>query len=216
MCDALLGYAVINGVCQEVYGCDPFGFQFFESEQSCEDSCGCGEIECESNPCSSTECLSFPESNCVPDFCSCSASFSVGDLDVTAFCDKCANLTDPVSVFGDECDDVLGYAVVNGMCQPVQGCNSLGYEFFSSFEECRGECLCIDVDDPASVFGSCAGALGVAVVNGVCQPVAGCSASGVPLFGSVFECESKCGCPGKSRREMLVVGVLGATGVGDT
>ena len=151
---------------------------------------------CPSDPCADAMCANFPNAECVPDFCTCTATFPGGEtneIDLAPLCDSCNNFEETGSIFG-ECDFPLGIALVQGQCTLVSGCESFGFPFFESVEACQ-ECLCVGVES-AVIFGPCEAILGATVVNGQCQVVSGCSQMGVPFFDSIEDCQSQCGCSG--------------------
>jgi hypothetical protein len=53
--------------------------------------------------------------------------------------EACRDLTDVLPWLGF-CERLLGYAVVDGQCQAVRGCDDLGLGFFEDMRTCEGTC----------------------------------------------------------------------------
>lgn len=106
--------------------------------------------------------------------------------------------------FGD-CEMAMGYGVVNGSCSQISGCGWVadgvdysGYSF-ETFSDCLADCgggACQDLGEVD--FGTCASAMGVALVNGECVGLSGCGwvVDGVDYsiysFESISSCEASC------------------------
>ena len=84
-----------------------------------------------------------------------------------------------------ECDMILGYGLINGICSPISGCGtivgSVNYALaISSLENCQGNCMQINLAPPCTDlsnvnFGICTMALGIGIINDQCTMISGCS-----------------------------------------
>ncbi|MBT9556567.1 MAG: hypothetical protein IV100_11090, partial [Myxococcales bacterium] len=106
--------------------------------------------------------------------------------------DACADVS---AVDFGLCKAILGYGVVGGKCQLISGCGDQGHPLFASQEECDQECgstgpTCKDLGQMD--FGACEMVLGVAVVDGACQTVSGCSDQGVEFYADMTQCQKAC------------------------
>lgn len=102
--------------------------------------------------------------------------------------------------FGD-CEMALGWANLNGQCQMVSGCSTMGIQFYGSQLQCLEAC---GIADPCSElagidFGPCDAVLGVGILGGVCQTISGCDAGPFDLFNSMEECKTTCGAMGPTQ-----------------
>jgi eight-cysteine-cluster-containing protein len=91
------------------------------------------------------------------------------------------------------CDRFLGYAVVDGQCRPVSGCDGRGYNFFPTLERCEAQCP-TRCDDLTNVkLNPCATAVArYGLINGQCQALSGCAPAGIATFSSLAACEGRC------------------------
>ena len=117
-------------------------------------------VDCFSDPClSASDCDLNTPVECISNYCGgCYADFydlsgNLVNCSLPELPQQCDDLSD---VFFGICDMFLGYAVVDGICQGVSGCdwivNQIDYSdiFFNSIQECEQNCydepyLCEDI-----------------------------------------------------------------------
>lgn len=111
-----------------------------------------------------------------------------------------------------ECAMPLGIALIDGTCTSISGCsyedaNGDDYSayFFDSYDECQFDCggdlECLDLG--GLDFGICAMPLGIALINGTCTSLSGCSyedANGDDYSAFFYETYEECqfACPDSS------------------
>ncbi len=115
--------------------------------------------------------------------------------------------TDLAGIDFGECDMFLGFALVDGSCIPMSGCDwtvdGVNYSgaFLASLEQCELTCADIQTVEPCADltgvdFGMCAAVVGVGLVNDQCQVISGCGPVvgnvdySAALYGSVEECQT--------------------------
>lgn len=115
--------------------------------------------------------------------------------------------TDLAGLDFGQCDMFLGFALVDGGCIPMSGCDwtvdGVNYSgaFLSSLEQCELSCADIQAAEPCTDltgidFGMCAAVVGVGLVNDQCQVISGCGPVvgnvdfSAALYGSVEECQA--------------------------
>ena len=149
-------------------------------------------FSCFVNPCDvADDCLVDTPVECIPNYCGgCNADFyDLNDNLINCFNQQIEPCDDIGGVFFGFCDMFLGYAIVNGVCEGVSGCDwefeSIDYSnaFFNNLEDCESSCtdesnICDEIEydynllhhgvytecnedsDCISVWGECAIGLG--------------------------------------------------------
>ncbi|MFZ6052660.1 T9SS type A sorting domain-containing protein [Halocola ammonii] len=233
LCQLFLGYAIVDGTCQGVSGCSTTasnGTDYanaFHSQEDCESLCGGGGVEectdlagVDFGPCDAVLGYGLVNGECQ----TISGCSTVGDDEIDysnaihespaaceATCgDGVEECTDLAGVDFGPCDAVLGYGLINGECQTISGCSTVGddeIDYSNAIHESPSACeaTCGDgVDectDLAGVdFGDCELLLGYGPVNGECQAISGCSTVGDDqvdyddaIHPSPAACEVLCG-----------------------
>jgi hypothetical protein len=103
-------------------------------------------VDCFADPCLVSECSSYPDAECVANYCGgCWADYYLnGDL---IYCDSSTDCFDLTGIDFGLCDMVLGIGWVNDSCVYVSGCdfvaNSVDYTdaFFNSMDDCIQSCV---------------------------------------------------------------------------
>ena len=120
------------------------------------------------------------------------------------FADSCADL---VGINFGECNMIIGYGLINGICSTISGCGTIvgnidyAPALNSSIEACQANCMEFDLAPPCSDlskvdFGICQMALGIGILNGQCSMISGCSnISGMvdysdALYANMEECNN--------------------------
>jgi hypothetical protein len=207
LCALFLGYANVDGTCQGVSGCSTVGDDqvdyanaFHQNPEDCEALCGEGGVdECtdlagvDFGPCDAIlgyglvngECTAISGCNTVgsdeidyanaihqdPETCEATCGNGVEE------CSDLAGID-----FGD-CEVILGYGLVNGECQAISGCSTVGDDevdysvaIYSSPSECQVLCGdtsgCVDLSEVD--FGACALPLGIIWNGSYCESISGC------------------------------------------
>jgi len=159
-CDAVLGVAIVNGLCSWVSGCSTIG----EDEIDYGDAFFNDMFEC--TACQQTECFNQnqvdPNASCFTVWepvCGCD-SITYGNSceaivsGITSWTDGECGTVPPViepcddlaSVDFGDCEAIIGIAIIEGLCTPVSGCSTIGSDgidysdaFFDNLETCS-EC----------------------------------------------------------------------------
>jgi hypothetical protein len=105
-------------------------------------------VDCFADPCLVSECSSYPDAECVANYCGgCWADYYLnGDL---IYCDSSTDCFDLTGIDFGLCDMVLGIGWVNDSCVYVSGCDfvadSVDYTdaFFNSMDDCIQSCVFI-------------------------------------------------------------------------
>ena len=108
-------------------------------------------VNCFANPCEISECTSYPDAECVANYCEgCWADYYLdGEL---INCDLSMDCIDLTGIDFGDCDMVLGIGWVNDNCVNISGCDwiadSIDYSnaFFDSIDNCNESCLTISND----------------------------------------------------------------------
>jgi hypothetical protein len=197
----------ISGECETSAGCiDP---SLIDPEMACleiwDPVCGCNGVTY------SNECYAVNYGGVT--------SWTAGECD-EASVPPCLDVAD--IDFGP-CDMFLGHAMVNGQCTALSGCGTTvdgtdySDAFFPSLQQCQDECLVIQIAEPCTDltqvdFGMCAMALGIGIIDNVCQFISGCGTTvgnvnyAPALYSSMAECEA---CIiSVSNRRLLGVGIF--------
>lgn len=218
-CDMILGYGIVDGECSEVSGCstviDMIDYQssIFPTSEDCQLACAVG--------CLDLKYLDFGDCYAVLGYAmyfgectlisGCSPIINGFDFSPYIFDSPqlCAITCNPICMdlygidFGP-CEMFMGYANINGSCVGLSGCGTIvddiDYSAFIYDSQASCESLCQNacLDLVNLDFGDCTTPLGVAIVNGECNMVSGCSyeVNGVDyegnFFSSISECESYC------------------------
>jgi len=103
-------------------------------------------VDCFADPCLVSECSSYPDAECVANYCGgCWADYYLnGDL---IYCDSSTDCFDLTGIDFGLCDMVLGIGWVNDSCVYVSGCDfvadSVDYTdaFFNSMDDCIQSCV---------------------------------------------------------------------------
>ena len=120
------------------------------------------------------------------------------------FADSC---TDLVGINFGECNMIIGYGLINGICSTISGCGTIvgnidyAPALNSSIEACQANCMEFDLAPPCSDLskvdlGICQMALGIGILNGQCSMISGCSnISGMvdysdALYANMEECNN--------------------------
>ena len=104
------------------------------------------QVDCFADPCLVSECSSYPDAECVANYCGgCWADYYLnGDL---IYCDSSTDCFDLTGIDFGLCDMVLGIGWVNDSCVYVSGCDfvadSVDYTdaFFNSMDDCIQSCV---------------------------------------------------------------------------
>ena len=108
-------------------------------------------VDCFADPCLVSECSSYPDAECVANYCGgCWADYYLnGDL---IYCDSSTDCVDLTGIDFGLCDMVLGIGWVNDNCVYVSGCDwvadSVDYTdaFFNSMDNCFETCVLVSND----------------------------------------------------------------------
>ena len=103
-------------------------------------------VDCFADPCLVSECSSYPDAECVANYCGgCWADYYLnGDL---IYCDSSTDCFDLTGIDFGLCEMVLGIGWVNDSCVYVSGCDfvadSVDYTdaFFNSMDDCIQSCV---------------------------------------------------------------------------
>ncbi|MCH2199206.1 MAG: T9SS type A sorting domain-containing protein [Flavobacteriales bacterium] len=219
-CEMAMGIGLVNGECTFISGCgwevggvdySPYAFEDFELCEACLDG-DCFDVGgINFGLCDMAMGFALVNGQCM--FVS-GCGWEVGGVDYSPYFyqniedyQACLD-TDCVDLggvdFGD-CDFPLGIAIVNGECTELSGCdwvvNGFDYSpyFFDDISEC-GSCLDSDCFDVYGIdFGLCEAVLGVALLNGSCSYVSGCSwvvgETDYSIYGfdDIEDCQIACG-----------------------
>ena len=109
-------------------------------------------VNCFVDPCLVSECSSYPDAECVANFCGgCWADYYLnGEL---INCDSSTDCVDLTEIDFGLCDMVLGIGWVNDNCVYVSGCDwvadSVDYTdaFFNSMDDCIETCVLVSNDE---------------------------------------------------------------------
>ena len=109
-------------------------------------------VNCFANPCEISECTSYPDVECVANYCEgCWADYYLdGEL---INCDLSMDCVDLTGIDFGDCDMVLGIGWINNNCVTVSGCDwiadSIDYSnaFFDSIDNCNESCSTISNDE---------------------------------------------------------------------
>ena len=103
-------------------------------------------VDCFADPCLVSECSSYPDAECVANYCGgCWADYYLNDDLI--YCDSSTDCFDLTGIDFGLCDMVLGIGWVNDSCVYVSGCdfvaNSVDYTdaFFNSMDDCIQSCV---------------------------------------------------------------------------
>jgi|GEM_PF-3450494 len=209
-CDLALGFGFVNGQCMSISGCGmivngiDYSDNIFSTAEECELYCGgviyaepCDDLmNVDFGPCDMFMGFGIVAGQCAP-ISGCGALVGNVDYSMAIFstieeCQEICNIlyTDPchdvagVDFGANSCPSPLGFAVVNGSCSIVNGCDyqvgntNYMYSFYDTFADCQAACNVVNSEpcqDLAGVdFGICTTPLGFAVVNNTCQLINGC------------------------------------------
>jgi len=218
-CTAVLGYANIGGECILLSGCSSivddvdYAAFIYSSAEECASYCSIGCLDLiflDFGPCEMLLGYGIVDGECAA-ISGCSAIINGFDFSPYIYSspDECAVTCGPVCMdlygidFGP-CDMFMGYAMINGTCIALSGCGSIvdGIDYadfiYSSEEVCISNCQesCLDLVNLD--FGECAMPLGIAIIEGECSMLSGCSyeVNGVNyedyFFESMETCISSC------------------------
>jgi hypothetical protein len=103
-------------------------------------------VDCFADPCLVSECSSYPDAECVANYCGgCWADYYLnGDL---IYCDSSTDCVDLTGIDFGLCEMLLGIGWVNNSCAYVSGCDfvadSVDYTdaFFNSMDDCIQSCV---------------------------------------------------------------------------
>ena len=105
-------------------------------------------VDCFADPCLVSECSSYPDAECVANYCGgCWADYYLNDDLI--YCDSSTDCFDLTGIDFGLCDMVLGIGWVNDSCVYVSGCDfvadSVDYTdvFFNSMDDCIQSCVFI-------------------------------------------------------------------------
>lgn len=201
MCEMWLGYALVDGQCSGLSGCGyiidevDYSPYFFQEQDACIASCqptdSCMDLNgIDFGLCSmwlgfaniNGQCTSLSGCGYVVDEIDYSPYFFQEENDCLASCGTVDTCMDVNGIDFGPCDMWLGYALVNGQCSGLSGCDyvvdNIDYSpyFFQEESECIASCGSIDscLDLNGIDFGMCAMWLGFANINGQCTSLSGC------------------------------------------
>jgi hypothetical protein len=108
-------------------------------------------VDCFADPCLVSECSSYPDAECVANYCGgCWADYYLnGDL---IYCDSSTDCFDLTGIDFGLCEMVLGIGWVNDNCVYVSGCDwvadNVDYTdaFFNSIDNCFETCVLVSND----------------------------------------------------------------------
>ncbi len=128
--------------------------------------------------------------------------------DCQSTCGETGDCIDFTDLDFGSCDIPLGIGLINGSCSYISGCdytasNGINYEglFFESMEDCQSTCEesedCMDLQ--GIDFGLCTAIIGVALYDGGCVTLSGCSQTDVNgidysnfFFEDLDDCNTSC------------------------
>lgn len=219
VCQVVLGYGNIEGSCSAISGCSTiiddvdYAEYIYETISECEIACsqGCMDLQfLDFGPCEMVLGYGIINGECAT-ISGCSSVINGFDFAAYLYSSPslCQQACGPIcmdlySIDFGPCDFFMGYAMINGECISLSGCgpevDGIDYsDFIYEFEEdcslnCSNNCL-----DLANLdFGECATPLGIAVINGNCTMISGCSyeVNGFSyesyFFESLEDCNSAC------------------------
>jgi hypothetical protein len=218
-CLSILGYGMIDGECTPISGCsteiDGFDYQnyLFESPEACEAFCNatCLNFDfLDFGPCEAILGYGMINGECSA-ISGCSTIINGFDFSPYLYSNPiaCQLACNPIcmDLYGIDfglCDMFMGYAYINGEIVALSGCGSVvdGVDYsafiYESEVQCAANCqnACLDLSNLD--FGICAMPLGIAIIDGECTMLSGCSyeINGVSyesyFFSSMEDCESGC------------------------
>ena len=218
-CTMVLGYAIVDGSCVALSGCstevDGVDYQefIFETPAECDSICSftCMDlIYLDFGPCDAIIGFGMIDGVCM-EISGCSPIINGFDFSpyFSSSSEECQSACSPICMdlagidFGQGLA-FLGYAMIGGQCTDLSGdgpiVNGVDYSpfIYDSQELCTANCggTCLDL---ATIdFGECTMPLGIALIEGQCISVSGCSyeANGVDyenyFFDNITDCETAC------------------------
>ena len=144
--DYINRFVEVEGDTVQCVECEAINLTSIEISDDCQ-----WPVNCFANPCEISECTSYPDAECVANYCEgCWADYYLdGDL---INCDLSMDCIDLTGIDFGDCDMVLGIGWVNDNCVNISGCDwitdSIDYSnaFFDSIDNCNESCLTISND----------------------------------------------------------------------
>jgi len=145
--DYINRFVHIEGDTVECVVCEAINVTSIEISDDCQ-----WPVSCFADPCSVSECTSYPDAECVANYCGgCWADYYFnGEL---INCDLSMDCVDLTGIDFGLCTMVLGIGWVNGNCETISGCNwiadSVVYTnaFFNSMDDCIEACFSASNDE---------------------------------------------------------------------
>ena len=145
--DYINRFVDIEGDTVECVVCEAINVTSIEISDDCQ-----WPVSCFADPCSVSECTSYPDAECVANYCGgCWADYYFnGEL---INCDLSMDCVDLTGIDFGLCTMVLGIGWVNGNCETISGCNwiadSVVYTnaFFNSMDDCIEACFSASNDE---------------------------------------------------------------------
>ncbi len=144
--DYINRFVEVEGDTVQCAECEAINLTSIEISDDCQ-----WPVNCFANPCEVSECTSYPDAECVANYCEgCWADYYLdGEL---INCDLSMDCIDLTGIDFGDCDMVLGIGLVNDNCVNISGCDwiadSIDYSnaFFDSIDNCNESCLTISND----------------------------------------------------------------------
>jgi len=144
--DYINRFVEVEGDTVQCVECEAINLTSIEISDDCQ-----WPVNCFANPCEISECASYPDVECVANYCEgCWADYYLdGEL---INCDLSMDCIDLTGIDFGDCDMVLGIGWVNDNCVNISGCDwitdSIDYSnaFFDSFDNCNESCLSVSND----------------------------------------------------------------------
>mgnify|MGYP000564573508 CR=1 FL=1 len=109
-------------------------------------------VDCFVDPCLVSECTSYPDAECVANYCGgCWADYYLDGEQIN--CDLSMDCVDLTGIDFGPCDMVLGIGWINDNCEYISGCDwvadSVVYTnaFFNSMDDCIETCVLVSNDE---------------------------------------------------------------------
>ena len=109
-------------------------------------------VDCFADPCEVSECISYPDAECVANYCGgCWADYYLDGEQIN--CDLSMDCVDLTGIDFGPCDMALGTGWINDNCEYISGCDwvadSVDYTaaFFNSMDDCIEACFLASNDE---------------------------------------------------------------------